>query len=82
MTTDTTPWYPASWLDADGKPLPDVHEVEWGQWPPCEPHDTVEVLYEPDRKMKWKPTEQVAAGYVEWAYHMVVAIRIIERDEA
>ena len=79
----TQPWYPASWLDADGKPLPEVHEVAKGQWPPCKPNDVVEVLARNDRqKMRPSPEKACAAGRKSWwgrrGCH-IVAIYILER---
>ena len=81
------PWYPASWLDADGKPLPDVHEVTPGEWPPCKPGDFIEVLMAPERSAKEYSAEANFAH--EFAWHWIaldvgddwypVAIRIIER---
>lgn len=81
------PWYPSSWLDADGNPLPEVHEVTPGEWPPCKPGDLVEVImaFEREERAECKHNGQIdAAGGYNWDGFPVypgtiVAIRIIQK---
>ena len=77
MTTDTTPWYPASWLDADGKLLPDVHEVTPGEWPPCKPYDKISFIRQGERASRSYNHGYNLAGCCDW--YDIVAIYIIER---
>jgi hypothetical protein len=72
------PWYPASWLDEAGNPLPDVHEVTPGEWPPCKPGDVVEVLTENSREVH-RDLERHAVRADERRWSAIVAIRIIRR---
>jgi hypothetical protein len=71
------PWYPASWLDDAGNPLPDVHEVTPGEWPPCKPRDLVEALREDDRLRQRYAVSTAMAEDRTWIDK--VAIRIVRR---
>lgn len=79
------PWYPESWLDEAGNPLPDVYEVTPGEWPPCKPGDTVEVLRQREReKRNSGRLTQFPAYTYQWPrpgldLENKVAIRVIRR---
>jgi hypothetical protein len=75
------PWYPASWLDEAGNPLPGVHEVTPGEWPPCKPDELIEILTARQRSTRVEPAEMVIASTGKWAkaFSHYVAIRIVRR---
>ena len=77
------PWYPDSWLDADGNPLPDVHEVAPGEWPPCKPDALIDWICNFERnRQKCGYPHPLQAGEADWVpgkdnSRNIVAIRII-----
>ena len=78
------PWYPASWLGADGNPLPGVHEHTPGTWPTCGPGDRVEVLLQRERDAcQWDGGSWQADSWCWRAdvLNSIVAYRVLSEGE-
>lgn len=80
------PWYPDSWLDKDGQPLPGVHEHVPGTWPKCGPGDFIEALRKHEQNERKAPSSPDAAHWFLWADYdhdedAIVAYRVLSEGE-